>query len=129
MQVLAIIDDNYDFRLLASKFLSKFNHNLLIKCYSHPSNFLVEYYQNPDDFDLILSDYEMDSFNGLELLAKIRQKSNIPFFLITAKCELNFKLEAVKLGVDFCIEKKNNLKSLFSELNDLITKLNHEIVC
>jgi len=66
----------------------------------------------------IISDYEMPSMNGLELLKEIRSfNSEIPFILFSGRGRETVVIEAINTGADFYIQKGGDAKSLFAELN------------
>ncbi|PKL60600.1 MAG: hypothetical protein CVV33_01850 [Methanomicrobiales archaeon HGW-Methanomicrobiales-4] len=66
----------------------------------------------------VISDYEMPSMNGLELLKEIRSfDSEIPFILFSGRGRETVVIEAINTGADFYIQKGGDAKSLFAELN------------
>lgn len=59
-------------------------------------------------FGLIISDWHMSNFTGLELLQKVRSDSRLsktPFILVTAEAEPHQVAEAIKSGVDQYVVK------------------------
>jgi PAS domain S-box-containing protein len=72
-----------------------------------------------DEFppDLILSDYELPSFDGLEALKIAQEKCpNVPFILVTGKLGEEFVIETLKKGLtDYVL--KGNLKRLVPVIN------------
>lgn len=60
------------------------------------------------EVSLIISDWMMPHLNGIELCKQVRQNqltSHIPFILLTAKTDLNSKIEGMDCGADVYIEK------------------------
>lgn len=66
----------------------------------------------------VISDYEMPSMNGLDLLREIRSfDPEIPFILFSGRGRETVIIEAINTGADFFIQKGGDAKSLFAELN------------
>jgi DNA-binding response OmpR family regulator len=60
---------------------------------------------NENEYDLILLDYMLPKVNGLEVLKKIREKSEIPILMVTAKDELTDRITGLDLGANDYIIK------------------------
>ena len=58
-----------------------------------------------DDYDLILLDVMLPRVNGIEVLKKIREQSEIPILLVTAKDELSDRITGLDLGANDYIVK------------------------
>lgn len=66
----------------------------------------------------VISDYEMPSMNGIELLREIRTfDQEIPFILFSGRGRETVIIDAINTGADFYIQKGGDAKSLFAELN------------
>jgi DNA-binding response OmpR family regulator len=60
-------------------------------------------------FDCVVSDYMMPDMNGIQLCAELRKKSSIPFIIYTAWDSEVVAKAALAAGVDYYIQKKENL--------------------
>jgi two-component system response regulator AtoC len=70
-----------------------------------------------DQIHLILADYVMPEMNGLELLKKIREKSNsLPVIIMTAYVENNLLVNVMRLNCTSVIEKPFTLHKLNCEI-------------
>ncbi|MBN1329391.1 MAG: PAS domain S-box protein [Candidatus Heimdallarchaeota archaeon] len=79
---------------------------------------------NEENYDVIISDYQMPEMNGLELLSEIRENGNdIPFIIFTGKGREEVAIQALNLGADFYLQKGGEAISQFHELINLIEKL------
>ena len=59
-----------------------------------------------EDFDVVVSDYQMPRMNGLEFLEELRKKGNdIPFIIFTGKGEEQVAVEALNKGANRYINK------------------------
>ena len=56
-------------------------------------------------FDLIILDVMMPEMDGLETLQKIRESSNVPVILVTAKSDEKDKVKGLTLGADDYVAK------------------------
>lgn len=73
------------------------------------------------DFDVVLSDYEMPVINGIELLKRLRMDGNeIPFIIFTGRGREDVVIEALNNGADFYLQKGGDPKSQFLELSSKI---------
>lgn len=76
------------------------------------------------EFDVIISDYQMPKMNGLEFLSIVRNTGNeIPFIIFTGKGREEVAIQALNLGADFYLQKGGETTSQFHELDNLIDKL------
>lgn len=74
------------------------------------------------EFDAIISDYQMPECNGIRLLRHIRHDSDIPFILFTGKGREEVVVEAINSGVDFYLQKGGDTEALFAELGHKISQ-------
>ncbi len=73
--------------------------------------------------DIVISDIMMPEMDGLELCKHIKaniETSHIPVILLTAKNDLDSKVEGLKLGADAYIEKPFSFKYLVAQITSII---------
>lgn len=69
------------------------------------------------DFDAIVSDFQMPEMDGIEFLKRVRQSfGNIPFILFTGRGREEIVIQAINHGVDFYLQKGGDPKAQFVEL-------------
>ena len=73
-----------------------------------------------EDVHLILMDIMMPVMDGLTAMAQLRQTSNVPVILLTAKGEDTDKVLGLNVGADDYITKPFNVKHLFMRCNNLV---------
>ena len=74
-----------------------------------------------NQYEIILSDYDMPEMDGIELLRIVRERfGEIPFILYTALPREEVLLEAINQGVDFYLQKSGEPEIQFAELIHLI---------
>lgn len=73
--------------------------------------------------DLIISDVMMPFMNGFELLKKLRsdeQTSHIPIMMLTAKTDMESKMQGIQGGADAYLEKPFNIEELQIRVEKLL---------
>ncbi len=70
------------------------------------------------DYDAIVSDYQMPVIDGLDFLKKIREQKNedTPFIIFTGKGREEVAIEALNLGADRYLQKGGSPKSQYDVL-------------
>ncbi len=70
-----------------------------------------------EQFDAIISDYQMPVMDGIQFLIEVRTKlGRVPFILFTGKGREEVVIEAINNGVDFYLQKGGESQSQFAEL-------------
>lgn len=73
------------------------------------------------NYDVIVSDYQMPDMDGIELLKHLRASGNeIPFIVFTGRSHEQAVIEALNNGADFYLQKGNEPKIQFVELENMI---------
>lgn len=115
-----MVDDDPDLLDIARVFLSSDEEWEIA---TSPSGVEALELLHSDDYDVVVSDYQMPSMNGVELLRTIRAKGNkIPFILFTGKGREEIAIEALNAGADYYIKKGMDIKSQFAELSRAISR-------
>lgn len=73
-------------------------------------------------FDLILLDIMLPSMNGMEVLRKLRQTSDIPVIMLTAKDEIISKVTGLDMGADDYITKPFAIEELLARIRVALKK-------
>ena len=72
-------------------------------------------------YDLIIADYRMPGFSGLELIKGVRYLDGyVPIILITGYGSDEVRAEAQKLGVNYYIEKPFDVEDLLGKAATLL---------
>lgn len=72
--------------------------------------------------DLIVLDWLLPGASGLEVCRQVRQKSNIPIIMLTAKTEEIDKLLGLELGADDYITKPFSLRELTARIRVVLRR-------
>jgi two-component system phosphate regulon response regulator OmpR len=103
----------------------------LVKEYLNDNGFIVSTGNNAEEakiklgyfqFDLIVLDVMMPGQNGLELTKDIKKNSNMPVILLTAKGEVENRIEGLELGADDYLGKPFEPKELLLRIKNIIKK-------
>ena len=80
-----------------------------------------------EQFDAIVSDYQMPGMDGIEFLKYVREHyGHIPFILFTGRGREEVVIQALDNGADFYLQKGGDPKSQFAELRNKIAKAVNE---
>lgn len=78
-------------------------------------------------FDIVLMDLMLPEIPGETLIAKLREISDTPVIVISAKSEIETRLEALRIGADDYIVKPFNLDEVLVRIQVLLRRVNKEI--
>ena len=67
-------------------------------------------------FDLIILDVMLPSLNGMEVLRRLRQSSEVPVIMLTAKDEITDKVMGLDIGADDYIVKPFAIEELLARI-------------
>jgi len=69
-----------------------------------------------EDFDLIILDVMLPSLNGMEVLRRLRQVSEVPVIMLTAKDDVPNKVMGLDLGADDYLTKPFAIEELLARI-------------
>ena len=95
---ILIVDDESRMRKLIKDFLVKKEYKILEAVDGEDA--LKVFEENSTKINLILLDIMMPKLDGWSVLRQIRQKSNVPIIMLTARGEEQDELFGFELGVD-----------------------------
>ena len=110
------IDDDKAFLNLTKIYLEDLSSGSLhIDSLTNPDQFSARIEENT--YDLVISDYQMEPLNGLQLLEALRSRNNfISFIMFTGKGREEVAVDALNLGADRYIKKGYDDESQYTEL-------------
>ena len=65
-----------------------------------------------DEFDIVLLDVMLPKMTGFEVCEEVRKFSNVPIIMLTAKGEVEDRIEGLEHGADYYIPKPFNVKEV-----------------
>ena len=75
-----------------------------------------------EKFDLVLLDVMLPDLDGFEICRKVREFSNVPIIMLTAKDELEDKVTGLDLGADDYITKPFAIQELMARIRAALRK-------
>lgn len=74
------------------------------------------------EYDLILLDIMLPGINGIEILRRIRKKSNVPVIMLTARDAVMDKVSGLDMGADDYITKPFAIEELLARIRVTLRK-------
>ena len=124
---ILIVEDNTYIRNLVISLLKKEDYNIISASNAFEAMDLMEHY-GAKFLDLIITDYQMPDFNGVDFVKKVKSKKdfqNIPIILLSQYNNLFFaknKNEDVLKMFDSIIHKTDMYKFLMQEVSSLLLR-------
>lgn len=78
-----------------------------------------------DYFDLLILDVMLPSLNGVEVLRRLRQKSDMPVVMLTAKDEMNDKILGLDIGADDYMTKPFAIEELLARIRVIFKRVDN----
>ena len=117
---ILIVDDEERMRKLIKDFLKQKNYNTMEAADGEET--LKVFSENQNRIRLILLDVMMPKLDGWSVLRKIRQDSNVPVIMLTARGEEQDELFGFELGVDEYISKPFSPKILVARVEAILKR-------
>jgi two-component system phosphate regulon response regulator OmpR len=115
---ILVVDDDNRIRELVKEYLSENGFIVSTGNSAEEAKIRLEYFK----FDLIVLDVMMPGQNGFDLTKEIKKTSSVPIVLLTAKGEVENRIEGLELGADDYISKPFEPKELLLRIKNLIKK-------
>ena len=119
-----IVDDEQRMRKLVRDFLVKQDFTVLEAADGEEA---IDIFLENKDIDLVILDVMMPKMDGWETCREIRQYSQVPIIMLTARGSENDELRGFELGVDEYIAKPFSPKILVARVQALLRRTNSMI--
>jgi two-component system response regulator ChvI len=120
MPTIALVDD--DRNILTSVSIALEGEGYRVQTYTDGSSALDGLKINPPD--LAIFDIKMPRMDGMELLRRLRQKSDLPVIFLTSKDEEIDELFGLKMGADDFIRKPFSQRLLVERVKAILRRAN-----
>ena len=118
---ILIIEDEYSLADAVAETLKKENFNVCIKTNGEDG----EDEALTENYDLILLDVMLPQKNGFDILRYLRQeKIKTPIIMLTAKSEIDDKLNGLEHGADDYITKPFSMRELIARVKAVLKRTN-----
>lgn len=122
MKQVLIIDDDKELCALMKKCIEQENLSAVTAYSGIEGLQIIKENQNNNGFSLIILDVMMPYMDGFQVLKKIREVSNIPVLMLTAKSNEEDKVLGLRLGADDYLTKPFNINELTARVHSLIRR-------
>ena len=116
---ILVVDDEDRMRKLVRDYLSREGYKILEAADGEQA---LKIFFEEKDIALVILDVMMPKLNGWEVLQEIRQYSEVPVVMLTAKSEEKDELQGFKLGVDEYISKPFSPKVMVARVSALLKR-------
>lgn len=115
---ILVVEDQTEIRNIMDKYLSKEGYVV----YNATNGFEALEIFNKTSIHLVLLDVMMPGIDGFEVLSSIRETSEVPVIMVTAKQEEMDRIKGFNLGVDDYVLKPFSMKELILRIRRMIKR-------
>ncbi len=115
---IIMIEDDCELAQLLCDFLKKYD--LVVENFDDP--FLGISSLNLKDYDLLILDLSLPGLDGLEICKEVRQKSDIPIIISSARSDVDDKIKGLELGADDYLPKPYEPKELYARIMSVLRR-------
>jgi two-component system KDP operon response regulator KdpE len=119
---ILLVDDDPTLSSLLGRFLQESNFELF-QASNGPAGLRLAFNEHPD---LILLDVMMPGMDGWEVCARLRELSDVPVIMLTAKAAEADKLRGFQLGVDDYVTKPYSFVELVARIQAVLGRVQRE---
>lgn len=116
---ILVVDDESRMRKLVHDFLSKKGYTVLEASNGREA---VETFFDSNDISLIILDVMMPEMDGWQVCREIRQYSDVPIIMLTARSDEMDELQGFRLGVDEYVTKPFSPKILVARVEAVLRR-------
>ena len=123
-RVVLMVEDDNKLREVLTKFLSRNDYEVLAA--ENGKVGLKLFYENSKNLDIVLLDGMLPDIDGVDLLKEIREHSQVPVIMLTARESEEDQLNGLNNGADNYITKPFLMKVLLVHMDKLIQRNGNE---
>lgn len=123
-RVVLMVEDDNKLREVLTKFLSRNDYEVLAA--ENGKVGLKLFYENSKNLDIVLLDGMLPDIDGVDVLKEIREHSQVPVIMLTARESEEDQLNGLNNGADNYITKPFLMKVLLVHMNKLIQRNGNE---
>jgi len=117
---ILLIEDDLDMQELLKDYLK--NHEFNVFAYADPIKALNEF-KKTQQYDLVVLDLMLPKLDGFDVCKKIRETSNIPIIISSARGNIGDKVAAFEYGADDYLAKPYEPKELILRINAILRRI------
>ena len=121
MPHIYILDDDKELVKLLIEFLREYKFQ--INAFYTPSSLFDALKNNKPD--ILLLDIMLPEMDGFQVLRKLRETSDLPVIMLTAKGEVSDKVVGLELGADDYLPKPFEPRELLARIQSILRRVHH----
>lgn len=119
---LFIIDDDIELTSLLKEFLTSHKYHVVI--FNNPLEAVEAVLNKPHiECNLIILDIMMPELDGFQVLRKIRESSNVPVIMLSAKGKVADRVVGLELGADDYLSKPFEPQELLARIQSILRRV------
>jgi len=119
---LFVIDDDVELTNLLDEFLS--SHNYHVSIFNNPLKAIETLLKKSHNMcDLVILDIMMPELDGFQVLRKIRESSNVPVIMLSAKGKVADRVVGLELGADDYLGKPFEPQELLARIQSILRRV------
>jgi len=120
VQTILLIEDDLDMQELISDYLG--NYDFKVRAFAKPKDALNNLAQNKNLYNLVVLDLMLPQMDGFDVCKKIREISEIPIIISSARGEISDKILGFDFGADDYLAKPYEPRELVIRINSILRR-------
>ena len=120
MQEILLIEDDLDMQMLIGDYLE--NYDFHVDAFDKPKEALEHLGQNRERYSLVVLDLMLPQMDGFDVCKKIRELSDIPIIISSARGEMSDKILGFDFGADDYLAKPYEPRELVLRINSILRR-------
>ncbi len=119
---ILVVDDEYKIRKLIRAYLEKEKYSVIT---AENGQEALNYF-NSEEINMIVLDLMLPEISGEQVCRKIRQKSDIPIIMLTAKGQENERIDGLNIGADDYVVKPFSPRELVARIKAILRRSDYK---
>lgn len=121
---ILLIEDDLQMQALISNYLDTYGYS--VAAYDNPQEALDALLVQNETFDIVILDLMLPKMDGFDVAKAIKEKSDIPIIISSARGDIGNKIYGYELGVDDYLEKPYEPRELVLRIEAVLRRYRHD---